>query len=104
MSENFSMTPTAVCEDCWLSEHVRWEPESIDETGSILMRLSGVDVPEKKNNGSVEVCGLCGAITIAGIYEFRSIDSLISLEDDNNEYVFDLNDEYSEEDEEHEGY
>ena len=47
MSENFAMTPIAICEDCWLAEHVRWEPESIDETGSILMRLSGVDVPEK---------------------------------------------------------
>lgn len=63
--------PTPVCEVCWLIEHTIWEPESVDENGKVLMRLIGVDVPEKVNTDSVDVCSACGAITVAGIYELR---------------------------------
>ena len=93
------MTPTAICEDCWLSEHVRWEPESMDSDGNILMRLAGVEVPEKKNDGVVEVCGLCGGITVAGIYEFRDLSTLIKLDEDEeeNKYIFDINNDYFDE-------
>lgn len=65
------ISPFPVCESCWMENHARWEPESISSTGRILMRLKGVDVPEKINNGSVEVCAMCGAVTIAGIYELK---------------------------------
>ncbi len=35
------------------------------------MRLKGVEVPSKVNNGAVEVCAMCGSVTIAGIYELK---------------------------------
>lgn len=96
------MTPTAICEDCWLTDHVRWEPESMDSEGNILMKLAGVEVPEKRNDGAVEVCGVCGAITIAGIYEFRDISTLIPLDDENeNEYIFDLNNDFFDEEDQY---
>lgn len=41
----------------------------MNSSGQILMRLTGVDVPEKVNTDSVEVCALCGSITVAGIYD-----------------------------------
>lgn len=72
MSANREFTsPMPVCEVCWIQEHAKWEPESIDDTGNILMRLKGVDVPQKVNTGSVEMCSSCGKITIAGIFELR---------------------------------
>lgn len=95
------MTPTAVCEDCWLTDHLRWEPESMNEDGIILMKLAGVEVPEKRNDGVVEICGVCGSITIAGIYEFRDVSTLISLDDEDeneNEYIFDINNDFFDED------
>jgi hypothetical protein len=64
-------TPMPVCEACWIRDHARWEPESIDDTGNILMRLKGVDVPQKVNTGSVESCSVCGGITVSGIFELR---------------------------------
>jgi hypothetical protein len=54
-----------------MDSHAKWEPESMDKTGRILMRLKGVEVPQKINNGSVEVCAMCGAVTVAGIYELK---------------------------------
>jgi len=54
-----------------MGEHAKWEPESMDKNGRILMRLKGVEVPSKVNNGSVEVCAMCGSVTIAGIYELK---------------------------------
>jgi hypothetical protein len=65
------ISPFPVCEACWMSEHAKWEPESMDKGGRILMRLKGVEVPSKVNNGAVEVCAMCGSITIAGIYELK---------------------------------
>ncbi len=65
------ISPFPVCEACWMGEHAKWEPESMDKGGRILMRLKGVEVPNKINNGSVEVCAMCGAVTIAGIYELK---------------------------------
>jgi hypothetical protein len=65
------ITPMAVCESCYLETHTKWEPESMDAKGKILMRLTGVDVPEKVNNGNVEVCVVCGGLTVAGIFELK---------------------------------
>jgi hypothetical protein len=59
----------AVCETCWLATHSRWEPEGVFENGSISVKLVGVEVPEKVNDGSVEVCAVCEAVTVAGIYD-----------------------------------
>jgi hypothetical protein len=33
----------------------------------------GVEVPEKINDGSVEVCSVCEAVTVAGIYDILPI-------------------------------
>ena len=71
MSAETDLTPMAVCETCWLIDHSRWEPESMNEIGSVLMRLVGVDVPHKVNSGEVDVCCMCGSLTISGIYEFK---------------------------------
>lgn len=65
------ISPFPVCEACWMESHAKWEPESMDKTGRILMRLKGVEVPQKINNGTVEVCAMCGAVTVAGIYELK---------------------------------
>jgi hypothetical protein len=65
------INPFPICEACWMGEHAKWEPESMDKSGRILMRLKGVEVPNKVNNGAVEVCAMCGSITIAGIYELK---------------------------------
>ena len=65
------ISPVPICEACWMDGHARWEPESMDKSGRILMKLKGVDVPEKINNGTVEVCAMCGAVTVAGIYELK---------------------------------
>lgn len=71
MSADMDLKPMAVCESCWLMDHCKWEPESISETGNVLMRLVGVDVPHKVNSGEVEICCLCGNLTVSGIYEFK---------------------------------
>ncbi len=41
------ISPVPICEACWMENHARWEPESMDKTGRIIMRLKGVDVPIK---------------------------------------------------------
>ena len=71
MSAEPTLKPMAVCESCWLTDHTKWEPESMDETGNILLKLVGVEVPQKVNTGEVDVCCMCGAITVCGIYEFK---------------------------------
>ena len=68
--------PKAVCEVCWLIDHTDWEPESMDERGNIVMRLTGVDMPKKVDIEAVEVCEYCGSITVAGIYEMMAPDML----------------------------
>lgn len=68
----------------------------MDDSGSILMRLVGIDVPHKINNGEVDVCCTCGEITISGIYEFKDPSEVFFAdeedEDENNKYELDLND------------
>lgn len=41
----------------------------MDSSGHIIMKLIGVDTPEITNFGVVDVCCMCGSITISGIYE-----------------------------------
>jgi hypothetical protein len=71
MVDGPSLVPMAVCEDCWLIDHSHWEPDSMDDEGNVSMRLTGVDLPETICAGSVEICALCGSITISGIYAFK---------------------------------
>lgn len=87
------LIPVPICEVCWLIEHTNWEPESMDENGKILMRLTGVDIPEKVNTDSVDVCSDCGSITVCGIYELRDPATVRHLEDgDDGEYESDDDD------------
>lgn len=72
MSTEPILSPLPTCEVCWLKGHTKWEPESCDGDGNILMRLKGVDIPQKYNTQTVEVCSQCGNITISGIYELRN--------------------------------
>lgn len=92
--------PMALCEICFLEDHMTWEPQSMDENGRVVMRLVGVDVPEKINTESVETCCMCGAITIAGIYQMMRPDKVYFLEEDEleSDFVMSLEDNYDEED------
>jgi hypothetical protein len=68
--------PKAICEVCWLIDHTDWEPESMDSRGNIIMRLTGVEMPNKVDIEAVEVCEDCGSITVAGIYEMRTLSTV----------------------------
>lgn len=68
------ITIAPVCETCWLATHSKWEPEGVFENGSLSVKLVGIEVPEKVNDGSVEVCAICEAVTVAGIYDMVPVD------------------------------
>jgi hypothetical protein len=57
------------------------------------MRLKGVDVPNKVNNGTVEICAMCGAITIAGIYEMRLTSEVYFLNQETSDFELNINPE-----------
>lgn len=99
MSSEPVLSLLAVCEVCWLKEHSKWEPESVDNTGTILMRLTGVDVPQKLNEGGVEVCCKCGAITISGIFELTD-PNIIYFTDENVKKTFEFKSNLEDDDEE----
>lgn len=65
------LSPMAMCESCWLVENTRWEPESMDENGRIMLRLTGVGMPQIVPSETVEVCCMCGELTVVGIYVLR---------------------------------
>lgn len=82
------LSPVSVCEQCWLKDHSRWEPESMDAEGQILIKLTGVDVPTKVNTGTVEICYNCGGITVSGIFEMKDPKKIIHTGDNiNSEFV-----------------
>lgn len=66
-----SASPLAICESCWLVENARYVPESIDENGRVIVRLMGVGLPDSVRAESVEICCMCGELTIVGIYILR---------------------------------
>ena len=82
MSAGPLVTPAPVCEQCWLKEHARWEPHSMDDNGNIKMALAGVDVPQKINTGTVESCSVCGKITVAGIFSVKEHKIVFAPESD----------------------
>jgi hypothetical protein len=88
MSAEQALRPMALCELCYLDDHILWEPESMNEDGQILMKLISVDVPEKVNTESVETCCMCGSITVAGIFEMMNPKEVYFLEDDELESNF----------------
>lgn len=94
--------PMAICELCFLDDHTRWEPESVDENGMVLMRLIGVDTPNRLSTEVVETCCMCGSITVSGIFEMRVPNEVYFLEDNqiSNNYVMCLEDNDFEDDEE----
>ena len=65
----------------------------MDTTGRIIMRLKGVDVPNKVNNGSVEVCAMCGAVTIAGIFEMKLTSEMYFLDQRSPDFELNINPE-----------
>lgn len=90
MAESNSLKLMAICESCYLSDHTRWAPESMDEAGHVLMSLVDVDVPIKINTGTVETCCYCGTITIAGIFEMVHPSDALFGEDDEPENNFEM--------------
>lgn len=81
------LAPMAICESCWLVENTRWEPESMDEKGRIMLRLTGVGMPEMVGAESVEVCCMCGELTVVGIYVLRDPD-IVPFPDNSKEERF----------------
>ena len=67
----------------------------MDINGRILMRLKGVEVPSKVNNGSVEVCSMCGSVTIAGIYEMKLTSEAYFLDQQSPDFEVNINPEES---------
>lgn len=65
-----------MCEVCYLIENTFWEPESVDSYGQVVMRLTEIIIPPKVNTNKLEVCEECGGITIAGIYELKTVKEL----------------------------
>ncbi len=65
----------------------------MDKTGRIIMRLKGVDVPNKVNNGSVEICAMCGAVTIAGIFEMKLTSEVYFLDQQSPDFELNINPE-----------
>ena len=65
----------------------------MDTTGRIIMRLKGVDVPNKVNSGSVEVCAMCGAVTIAGIFEMKLTSEMYFLDQQSPDFELNINPE-----------
>lgn len=62
----------------------------MNESGSILMRLSGVDIPELIEVGSVEICCMCGSVTIAGIYNMMNPKEVYFLDGDRASHDFEF--------------
>lgn len=69
MSAEPLQSPVPVCEACYIKKHSKWEPESVDDKGNILMRLKGVPTPRQYELGVVETCHKCDSVTICGIYD-----------------------------------
>jgi hypothetical protein len=46
----------------------------MDENGRIMLRLTGVGMPETVGTQTVEVCCMCGELTVVGIYVLRDPD------------------------------
>lgn len=82
MEDSSMVSPMALCELCWMEEHSKWEPQSVNENGNILVKLVGVDIPVIINTGSVDVCCMCGSITIAGIYELKKQEEIYFTNDE----------------------
>lgn len=89
--------PVPICELCWLIDHTSWEPESMDENGKVVMRLSGIEIPQKYNTDAIELCSICGGITISGIYLFEEPEIVDYVdEEDEEDEDDDDDDEYDE--------
>ena len=56
------------CEKCYLEENCQWEPESVGDDGSLVSKLTAVSVPLEIGTGEINVCAICGDITVVGIY------------------------------------
>jgi hypothetical protein len=97
MEDSSIVSPMALCELCWMEEHSKWEPQSVNEDGNILVKLVGVDMPTIINTGSVDVCCMCGSVTIAGIYELKKQEEIYFTNDEfSKDFEFNF---YSTEDE-----
>lgn len=56
------------CEQCYIKENSKWEPEGVGPDGSLISTLVAVAVPTRLDPGQINVCSTCGEITIAGIF------------------------------------
>jgi len=70
------------CEQCWINENSRWEPDGVSDGGKIVARLVAVAVPEMRlRNLEPEVCIDCGNVTVVGIYVDKEDFELVSDDD-----------------------
>jgi hypothetical protein len=71
-----------ICEACWITERSRWEIESIDENGRVRSRLVDIDIPMDVELGTINICCLCGDITIVGLHIKHSLDGATHIDPD----------------------
>jgi hypothetical protein len=56
------------CESCYIKDNSVWEPESVGDDGSLISKLIAVTVPLDISTGQINVCAMCGEITVIGIF------------------------------------
>jgi hypothetical protein len=92
-NEDSDEIATPICEICYLIDNTLWEPESVDQHGRVIMRLTEIVVPSKVNTDIVEICEECGGITVAGIYELRNPEDAKNRDEDGDYKYWDTNDD-----------
>lgn len=65
-----------ICEACWIQENGEWEFYGVTETGALQTVLKHVRMPVLKMSRSLEICCMCGEITIMGIWIRRNPDTV----------------------------
>lgn len=65
------------CEKCWIQENSRWEPDGVSQDGKLVTRLTGIMVPYSMTTGKVNVCCICGELTVVGIYVEKEEDEVM---------------------------
>lgn len=67
--ERFRVYPQ--CEVCWIEENSTWEPDGVSSDGKLVARMSAIAVPVDLEPGQVNVCCVCGELTVVGIFVER---------------------------------
>ena len=83
MAEYARLYRLPICEACWITERSNWDVESVDDKGRVCARLINIEIPKDiSSSGSINICCMCGDITIVGIHIKRSLDDVPHVDPD----------------------